>query len=214
MAATIIKVSIADDHPIVLNGLQNILKDFRTLEITGVFRNGKELLNGLRRQQPDVLLLDINMPDLQGDELTKIISSNYPQVKVLVLTNIDQIFFVRHLFKNGACGYLLKNAESDTLYEAIKAVYMGIRYIDPALKEKIGQEMFDEAGAPAIPTLTRREQEILELIAEELTSHQIAQKLFITLSTVENHRLNLFLKLGVKNVAGLVRKSVQLGLIK
>lgn len=209
-----IKVSIADDHPIVLNGIRKILEDFHNIEVLGVFKGGKALLSGLRKQQPDVLLLDINMPDVQGDELARMITKSYPAVKILVLTNMDQAFFVHHLFKNGASGYLLKNAESETLSEAIKSVYLGIRYIDPALKQKMSQDAFDAQGAPTVPTLTRREQEILELIAEEYTSHEIAKKLFIALSTVENHRLNLFLKLGVKNAAGLVRKSVQLGLIK
>lgn len=209
-----IKVGIADDHQIVVTGLQKMIQDNNSLVLCSVAQNGRTLLDNLRKQQPDVLLLDIQMPDQQGDELTRIISKQYPKIKILVLTNMDQIFYVRHLIKNGATGYLLKSTDSDTLFEAITAVYRGEQYIDKSLQQQIDAELLDLDKAQGIPTLTRREQEILELIADELTSAAIAKKLFITLSTVENHRINLFLKLGVKNAVGLVKKGKQLGLIK
>lgn len=209
-----IKVGIADDHQIVVTGLQQMIQDNRSLVLCGVALNGRTLLDNLRKQQPDVLLLDIQMPDQQGDELTRIISKQYPNIKILVLTNMDQVFYVRHLIKNGATGYLLKSTDGDTLFEAIAAVFRGEQYIDKSLQQQIDSELLDLDKAQGIATLTRREQEILELIADELTSAAIAKKLFITLSTVENHRINLFLKLGVKNAVGLVKKGKQLGLIK
>ena len=170
-----IKVGIADDHQIVVTGLQKMIQDNNSLVLCSVAQNGRTLLDNLRKQQPDVLLLDIQMPDQQGDELTRIISKQYPKIKILVLTNMDQIFYVRHLIKNGATGYLLKSTDSDTLFEAITAVYRGEQYIDKSLQQQIDAELLDLDKAQGIPTLTRREQEILELIADELTSAAIAK---------------------------------------
>jgi DNA-binding NarL/FixJ family response regulator len=210
-----IKVSIADDHPIVLSGLEKMLKEHPLLELCGAFRSGDALLQGLQLVQPDVLLLDIQMPGKQGDELARIISETYPQIALLVLTNMDQAFHVRNMFMHGARGYLLKNADQYVLVEAIETVNRGRQYIDASLREQMLYEMLDTKHThTSIPTLTKREQEVLELIAEEMTSQQIAKELYISLSTVENHRLNLFFKLGVKNAVGLIRKAIQFGLIK
>lgn len=210
-----IKVSIADDHPIVLTGLEKILKGHPLVELCNISRNGESLLNNLELQVPDVLLLDIQMPGKQGDELAKIISAKYPAVSILVLTNMDQAFHVRNMFMNGAMGYLLKSTDQYTLIEAIETVSRGNQYVDPALRDQMLHELLDtKKRTSSLPTLTKREKEVLELIAEEMTSPQIAKKLFISLSTVENHRLNLLFKLGVKNAVGLVRKAIQFGLIR
>ena len=208
-----IGISIADDHPIVLQGLEKILSPCKEVELLDTCCNGELLLQCLRKRQPDVLLLDIQMPGQEGDELAAIITAQYPQIKILALTNLNQTFHVRNMFLKGAKGYLLKSAGQATLIKAIETVQDGRQYIDEALREEMLYEMV-EMRASGIPPLTQREKEILELIAGELTSQQIAKKLFISLSTVENHRINILFKLNVKNSVGLVRKALQLGIIK
>ncbi len=209
-----IKVSIVDDHPIVLKGMDRILSDHPDMELIHVSRSAEVLFNNLRLQLPDVLLLDIQMPGIQGDELAKQITERYPQIAILALTNMDHPFYVRNMLKNGASGYILKSADQSQLIEAITKLSRGEKYIDHTLKDTLFYGILSDSPSSSMPTLTKREQEILELIAEEMTSQQIAKKLFITVSTVENHRINLFYKFGVKNVVGLVKKGMQLGLIR
>ncbi len=209
-----IKVSITDDHMIVTNGISMILKDHPLVELCFVAHSGQELLKNMKRQSPDVLLLDIQLPDKQGDELAGIISHDYPDVAIIVLTNMDQTFHVRSMFRNGVKGYLLKSATTRTLIEAIETVMRGKQYIDTALREKMAFELVDVHSARSMPTLSKRERQVLEFIADEKTSSEIAQILNLSQSTVENHRVSLFFKFSVKNVAGLVRKAIQLGLIQ
>lgn len=209
-----IKLAIADDHPIVMNGLEKMLQYHSLIELAFTAPNGTRLLEQLGKEQPDVLLLDIQMPGMQGDELCKIIAEQYPAVAILILTNMDQTFHVRNMFMNGARGYLLKSASEMTLVDAITTVSRGQQYIDENLRERMAYELADSRRAKIKSMLTKREQKILELIAEEKTNEEIAKELFLSRSTVENHRLNLFFKLEVKNAAGLVRKAIQLGFIR
>jgi len=208
-----ISISIADDHPVVISGLQKILGEYNILDLYDTCFNGDQLLDCLTIRQPDVLLLDIQMPGKMGDELAGIIHSNYPNISILVLTNNDLPFHVKKMMQHGALGYLLKSSTPDILFKAIETVYHGKQFIDPQMKDAILEELIDTRNN-AIPPISRREKEILELIVNECTSHEIAQKLFLSYRTVENHRLNLLLKLGVKNTAGLVRKVIQLRLVE
>lgn len=208
-----IKVSITDDHLIVTKGIVTMLREHEQIELLGSYQNGSALLEGLETDLPDVLLLDIQLPDIQGDELASTISKKYPSIAILVLTNMDQLFYVRNMFMNGAKGYLLKSTNGNTLLEAITAVNNGQQYIDGSLKEMMAHELLNSKRSHLKPMLTKREQKILELIAEERTNKEIATELYLSISTVETHRLNLFFKLGVKNSAGLVRKGIQMGLI-
>ena len=175
--------------------------------------NGQEVMQCLQIRQPDVLLLDLQMPGIHGDELTKVINETYPRISILALTNLDQTFNVRNMLLNGALGYLLKSSDPDLLAGAIETVYHGKQFVDPVLKEKMLQESIEIRNI-SLPIPTAREIEILMLIIDEYTSHEIAGKLHLSHRTVENHRLNLLLKFGVKNTAGLVRKAIQLGLIE
>lgn len=210
-----IKVTVTDDHPVVLEGLQRILQDTPGIELLYACCNGEELLQCLKKEVPDVLLLDIQMPGKRGDELARFITQTYPGVSILALTNLDETFHVENMLLNGALGYLLKNSDRYVLVDAIKTVYANRQFIDPGLKDQMLQDMMDaRTKAAAMPKLTHRELEVLELIASEYTSPEIAEKLFISYRTVENHRLNLLFKLDVKNTAGLVRKALQMGLIK
>jgi len=207
-----IRVSIADDHPVVINGLQKILSQYTKIELGDMCSNGSELLQSLEKFQPDVLLLDIQMPGINGEELAKIIHHTYPSISILTLTNNDTVFHVKNMMSNGAIGYLLKSSDPDMLIKAIETVYKGEQYIDPIMKELLVQESIG-AKKNILPVITLREKEILELIVHEYSSQEIAEKLSLSHRTIENHRLNLLFKFGVKNVAGLVRKAIQLKLV-
>lgn len=207
-----LSVHIADDHVITTSGIERMLQDHPLIAIDGIYHNGQSLLKGLETRQPDVLLLDIQIPGMQGDELAKTITEKYPAIVILVLTNMDLPFYVRNMFASGVKGYLLKSASKNTLVEAIETVNRSQTYIDRALRPLVN-ELIGSKRKPDMLTLTKREQHILEMVAGEKTNQQISKELFISLRTVENHRTNLFLKLGVKNVAGLVRKGIQMGLI-
>lgn len=210
-----IKVSIADDHPLILSGLQNVLLHFPEVEVIATYENGDELIKGIAQQMPDVLILDIQMPGKNGTEIASIISKKYPNVKILALTILENNYYIKTMLRNGALGYLLKNSKQEILLEAIKTVYRGEQYIEPSLKERVWRDMMKTGNQIELqPKLSRREKEILQLIANEYTSQEIADKLFLSLRTIETHRLNLLLKLGMKNTAGLVKIAVQLGLVE
>jgi len=209
-----IKIAIADDHPLVINGLNYALASCADIEIIGSYANGAELLLGLAIIQPDVLLLDIHMPGQTGDELVEIICRKHPQIKILALTNLDNVYFVKTMLRKGASGYVLKTTIEPVLLDAIRKVYNGEQYVEPVLKEKILQDTLRAKKEISVnPMLTSREKEVLQYIAMDLTSQEIADKLFVNKRTIESHRLSLFVKLGVKNMAGLVKKGIQLGLI-
>ena len=212
---TKIKIAIADDHPLVINGLYHILSNCADMEVIGSYANGAELLEGIAIRQPDVLLLDIQMPGKTGDELAAIIGDQYPDVKMLALTNLDNVYYIKNMLSIGVHGYILKTTGEEILLDAIRTVYNGDQFLEPVLMEKL---VSDEAQAmqqiSAEPILSRREREVLHYIAADLNSQQIADKLFISKRTVDNHRLSLLLKFGVKNVASLVKNAIQIGMIK
>jgi DNA-binding NarL/FixJ family response regulator len=205
-----IKVFITDDQEIIQNGLQRILADADDITIAGIYSNGDQLLQAVQINQPDVLLLDIQMPGKSGIELAGIIGKDYPQVKIIALTNIDVLTQVRKMLQQGCAGYLLKDASPTVIIQAIHAVYAGERFLHQDIQQQLIDGLFEQKPKHVI---TRREKEILQLITEEFTNQEIADKLFLSLRTVENHRNNLLQKLGVKNTAGLVKAALQEGLI-
>lgn len=207
-----IKIAIADDHPMVINGIKNMLHYYKHIDVSRTYRNGKELLEGLSTEQPDVLLLDIQLPDKNGNELARLISPQYPSVRILVITSLDSVFHIKDMMKSGCKGYLLKTSSKEELIEAIERVYKGEEYIDASLKEQLLREVLHKKNTKTSP-LTRREKEILLLIAKELTSHQIAEQLSISQRTVENHRFSLMQKLNAKNTVGLTKTALEMGLI-
>ena len=210
-----IKVAIADDHPLVIDGLYHILGNCTDMEITGSYNNGAELLRGIAKEQPDVLLLDIQMPGKTGDELAGIISEQYPQVRILALTNQDSVYYIKTMLRRGVCGYVLKTSREEILLEAIRTVSLDKQYLPSAIQDKIAQDrMHVNETLSANPVLSRRETEVLRYIAKDFTSQEIADKLNVSKRTIDNHRVNLMLKLGVKNVAALVVKAMQMGLIE
>lgn len=205
-----IRLAITDDQVIILKGLQKILADVPNIKITGTYNNGDELLEGLAVQQPDVLLLDIQMPGKSGIELAGIIAKSYRQIKIIALTNIDVVALIKKILQQGVMGYLLKDASPEIIVNAIESVYNGEQFIQDELKQQLLNSL---SSHNAKQIVTRREKEILQLIVDEFTNQEIADKLFLSLRTVENHRNNLLQKLEVKNTAGLVKVAIQEGLV-
>lgn len=210
-----ISIFITDDHPLAVEGLQNMLHSSSEIEVRGTFVNGIDLLAGLSNELPDVLLLDILLPDCDGMELTGTIIQSYPELKILAITSLDAPVYVKKMMKNGCKGYILKNTDKTSLIGAIKDIYEGRDYIDPALKEKLNYN-FNQKRWEILknPELTNRELEILQLIMEEKSSQDIASQLYLSLRTVETHRFNLCKKLGVNNKASLMKTAIEQGIFK
>jgi DNA-binding NarL/FixJ family response regulator len=205
-----INIAIIDDQVIILNGIQKILADEKHIHISGVYSNGDALLESFEILLPDVLLLDIHMPGKSGVELASIISKKYPSVKIIVLTNADVVNQMKQMLQKGCLGYLLKDVTPEILVKAIETVYAGEQFLQDELKVQLLNNL---SGENKQQQMTRREKEILKMIAEENTNSEIAVKLFLSLRTVENHRNNLLQKLNVKNTAGLVKIAINEGLV-
>ncbi|WP_298717590.1 response regulator transcription factor [Chitinophaga sp.] len=210
-----IRIGIADDHLLIINGLETMLQSAPGHRLIFKALTGAALLEALEQEEPDVLLLDIQLPDANGVELCKQISDQFPDVRVIALTNHEETMYVRKMMRNGALGYLLKSTDPGSLLEAITRAYEGEEYLDKRLEKAMLSEMImgkRQSGREV--QLTKREIEILTLIASEHTNQQIADKLFISLRTVECHRLNITQKLNVKHTAGLVKEAYLRGLVK
>ncbi|PZF74582.1 response regulator [Taibaiella soli] len=208
-----IRINIADDHLMVINGIKDMLSHYKHIEIGRTYQNGTDLMNGLKESLPDVLLLDIQMPGQSGDELTPLIVRTYPSVRILAITNFDNTLYVNNMLQNGALGYLLKNTDEQTLVTAIETVYQNKQFLKPEMLEKLKEfrrQLKRQTSSKF--SLTPREKQILQLIINECSSQEIAEQLNLSLRTIENYRLNLSLKLEVKNMAGLVRKAIMMGL--
>ena len=210
-----ITIGIIDDHGIVLHGVSNIFASKIEYKVEFAINNLPEANQILEQKQPQVLFLDINIKGEDGLEALKIFKKKDAALKVVMLTSFEETALVKTALRNGADGYLLKDAAEQDFLSAIENVLKGEQYIqknvqDLMLKEAMGQKK----DTSYIPKLTRREKEILQLIVDEKTTQEIADTLFLSVSTVETHRMNLISKLGVKNVAGLVKLALERGLLK
>ncbi|MDY8136081.1 response regulator transcription factor [Aquimarina sp. 2201CG5-10] len=205
-----IKIIIADDHRIVLEGLSSLVELANDIKIVGLANNGQEIIDLLNSQEVDIVVSDIEMPIMDGVEVTRSIRNQFPKVKILILTMYSSIGFIRKILEIGAHGYILKNKGKEELIDAIKTIYDGGEYfgreIEKTLRESLKKEnVFD------IVKLTKREIDVLKLIAKGDTTPIISEKLFIAHSTVETHRRNLIEKTGVKNSKGLVKYAFENG---
>jgi DNA-binding NarL/FixJ family response regulator len=210
-----IKVAITDDHPLILNGIKEILEGISEVEIVGQWLDAASSRAGLKETIVDVMLLDINLPDGDGVELCKEFTSTYSQLKVVALTTYNQSLVVRNMLANGASGYLLKTATAAEIEAAIQAVMEGKTYLQPGIREIL--EAGNDTTKPTIgmaPKLTRREKQVLELVCKEHTTSEIAEMLFISQKTAETHRQHLIQKMGVRNTAGLVKEAIRQGLLE
>lgn len=210
-----IKVALTDDHEMVLKGLQQMLLEDAAISLTGVYVNGQALLEGLKTQVPDVLLLDLQLPDYTGEELARKVLSMYPLIKIMVLSSIDEPKRVREMMRIGCHGYSLKNISQATLIAAIQKIYKGEQYIDPTVQGELMRELLvqEHLKELQVPEVTRREKEILDLIAEGSSSKDIAERLYLSIRTVENHRKSLLQKFEVKNAVALLKTAKKLGIL-
>lgn len=208
-----IKIAIADDHPLVIGGICNLLHRYPHIKLVGSFASGTALLEGLKHITPDVLLLDIQLTDYVADQLISGILKSYPGLKVLTLTNFDSTLYVENMFRYGVHGYLLKTAEERVLIEAIETVYKGAQYVDELMTEKMQRTNSRiQKRQTSKSSLTLREKEILQLLVNGGSCPQIAEQLFLSVNTVVNYRASIMLKLDVNNTALLVKKALMLGL--
>ncbi|MCE7058529.1 response regulator transcription factor [Dyadobacter sp. CY343] len=203
-----IKILIVDDHPLVLEGLKSLLTDCEGIEVVGTASNAIDAISFLKTNEVDIAFLDINLPDISGIDLCKKIKEQYPNVKTLALSTFNERAYVSRMIQNGASGYLIKSSGKEDILEAIRQVQAGGYFMNVN---------FDQATSSAppktVPFLTRREKEVLILIAEGLTNPQIAEQLFVSVTTVNTHRQNLLMKFEVSNTASLIKLAAGLGLI-
>lgn len=191
----------------VIEGIRSLLQQEPGFEWMGHAMNGESCLAFLKQQQPDVILMDINLPDKSGIDLCREVKEQYPSVFIIGLSTFNQQSFIQRMMENGASGYVLKNATRDEILDAIHAVMKGKTW----LSEEVSQTLKHTDASGII--LTRREKEVLELIADGMTNNEIAQKLFVSVTTVDTHRKNLLAKFDVKNTALLIRTATQMQLI-
>jgi len=208
------KVCITDDHQMVLEGIKLLIDGQCGVEVTALCNSGADLIEYLKTEIPDVILLDINMPDMNGIEACKIIKKIYPGVKIIGLSMIAENNLIRLMLKNGADGYLHKNAGRSDIVQAIIDVSNGKRYLTREITDLLigNPDSLRHSNTP-FPKLSSRETQILKMIVYEQTTQEIAETLFISFGTVETHRRNIMIKLGAKNTAGLVRIALEYNLI-
>ena len=205
-----IHLLIVDDHAMVREGLKVLLEPLEYVAIVGVAATGAEALAAARQLRPDVVLLDINLPDMSGIDVCQTLTAEQPGLKILALTTFNERLYVTRMMQAGAAGYVLKNALPEELAEAITRVFAGKKFFSEEVQNLLLQAPAEEAAAPL---LTRREKEVLAAIADGHTSQHVADALHVSLLTIETHRRNLLTKFGVNNTALLIRQAAQLGLI-
>ena len=209
-----IRILIADDHGLMRAGLRAVLEDEPAIEVVGEASNGEEVLHLTGELLPDIVLLDIGMPGIDGIEATRRLRRIYPQIQVLILTVYDEESLLREAIRAGASGYLIKRAAEDELLAAIQAVSRGDMYIHPAITRLLLKDLSPSISSKkdALDQLTPREFEVMGYIIRGFTNRQIAETLYISMRTVEGHRASLFGKLGLKNRVELVEFAEKHGL--
>lgn len=203
-----IKLFIVDDHYMIIEGIRSLLQQEAGLEWLGHAMTADSCLAFLEKQRPDVIFMDVNLPDENGIDLCLKVKKAYPKIHIIGLSSFNQYSFIEKMLHNGASGYVLKNAVKEELLEAIETVLEGNPYISKEVETTITTNKNLK-----MPLITRREKEILLLIAEGLTNGEIAGKIFVSTTTVDTHRKNLLTKFEVKNTAALVRLALQYQLI-
>lgn len=198
-----IKIALVDDHQLFLEGMKTLLSTYPTIEVVFVAINAIEALEKLKYSEIDLLITDISMPNMNGLEFIKIVKSMYPKLKIMVISMFDSIDSVYYVD-----GYLLKETPIEKMVQTIYGIVEN--------NERIIEPKLDSSKSISFNKviLGKREKEIVQLIAQEYTTETIAEKLFISKATVETHRRNIFIKLQVNNIAGLIKKAMQLGIIK
>ncbi len=210
-----IRLVIADDHVVVREGLVSLLHDEPDLEVRGQAGTGAEAVRLVVQERPDLILLDITMPDMDGLEAARVIHAEMPAVKILFLTMHQEEAFFFEALRAGAAGYVLKGVESETLIEAIRAVHSGGVYLPPELAGGLVQDYLEhQTEQLEEDPLTPREREILVLLAQGMTNSEIAEQLTLAINTVKTHRLHIYQKLDLHNRTELIRYAIRHGLLQ
>jgi len=204
-----INILIVDDHPMVLEGLRSLLSGIGYLQIAGTATNAFEAMDIIKNTTVHVAIVDINLPDINGIELTKKIKTEYPLIKVLAMSTFKERSYISQMIQNGASGYLVKSASKEEIEEAILTAYEGKLY----LSMNINTVDIAKQLSTQLPAISTREKEVLSLIADGLTNQQIAAQLFISLHTVESHRKNLLIKFEANNTATLIKLAVKYNIV-
>lgn len=209
-----IKLLIADDHQVLLDGFTAICNLIEDFTVVATAKDGLDVLSKVEKETLDVILMDINMPNLNGVETCKKLSKTHPEIKVVALSMYDQQSYLKRMLQYGAKGYLLKNDHAAEIEKGIREVAAGKIYISTQLKDKLGSISYLINNQPPNHSqISSRESEVLQFIADGFTDQQIAEKLFISIHTVNSHRKNLLVKFKAKNTAELVKKTIEQGLI-
>lgn len=208
-----IKILVADDHAMLRDGIRALLGIYEDIEIVGEASEGREAVDKARELAPDVVVMDIAMPGMDGIEATRLIKKKNPEVKVLILTQHDNQEYILSAIKAGAAGYVPKRAVGSELISAIRAVYRGDSYLYPSAATAVIRDYLKEAREEPYDRLTTREREILKLIAEGHTSREISEMLFISLKTVLGHRTKVMEKLDLHNRTELIKYAIRKGLV-
>jgi DNA-binding NarL/FixJ family response regulator len=206
-----IRIIIADDHPLVRDGLKSFLQKTPGFKVVSEAEDGLQLLKQVAEHQPDVAIVDITMPYLNGLEALQRLHQDFPQVKLIVLTMHEESEYIKKSLSSGAKAYLLKNAAPQELQAAIQTVMKGGKYFNPTVSGIVLEDLANPD--PEEEALTPREKEVLKLVCQGMSNYQIASELFISIRTVEKHRVNVLRKMQAVNTADLVRKSIEKGLI-
>ena len=199
---------IVEDHPMVIEGLKTILEQTNNIHITAIAKNGSDALKLCKEKKPHIVLLDIRLPDCNGTDLCKEIVKSTPETGIIALTTHSQELYIRKMIDNGARGYLLKSSSPEEILKAIESVFSGNKYFST----EVSSLMRTSESKPLY--ISKREKEVLQLIAKGMTNHEIADKLFLSPLTVDSHRKNLISKLGVKNTAEMISYAINSGIIE
>lgn len=212
-------ILIVDDHPLFREGLKTIIERSNRFEVVGEAGNGKEGLKKTRKLKPDLVMVDLSLPDTSGIRLTRDIRNTFSHIKVIIVTMHSKVDYIAEAFQAGANGYVVKESAAEGLMKGLETVLKGEYFLDSAVSSQVVETLMKLPGKETkitdaqYGTLTAREQEILRLLAEGLSAKEIAEKLFISPKTVENHRANIMNKLDLHSTIELVRYSAKLGLI-
>jgi DNA-binding NarL/FixJ family response regulator len=208
-----IRVLIADDHEVVAEGLRRLVEAEGDMEVVACVGDGRQAVQQARDTRPDVVVMDLSMPELNGADATRAILERDARCRVIVLSMYAQREYVRRALKAGAAGYVVKRSAAKEVVEAIRAVHAGQRYLSPRVADVVLEDYTDDKQDDALARLSAREREVLQLLAEGRTGAQIAERLSLSQKTVETYRARLVEKLGIRDLAGLVRFAIQKGLV-
>ena len=208
-----IRILIADDHGVVAEGLKHLIEAQPDMQVVAMAPDGREAVRLAREAAPDVVLMDLSMPELNGADATRSILEREARCRVIVLSMYADRAYVRRALKAGASGYVVKRSAAKEVVEAIRAVYAGQRYLSPKVADVVIDDYAAEDKQDPLARLSAREREVLQLLAEGRTGAEIATRLALSQKTVETYRARLVEKLGIRDVAGLVKFAIQRGIV-